>query len=135
MGSFSWTFGGSETSRSWAASSGGTSTSSGGTSTSSGGTSTAGSSWASSGAGDSGSLSIVSCSGSSCTLTLGGVRARVHVLGTGIFLGDIRNGRATVRVGDRDTSLTQGRTVSVDRLRLRCTAVSSDTVTIEAWLG
>src|SRR3954462_12358769 len=104
--SFSWTSRGSGSSSAWS------------------GSSSAGT------AGGPATVSIASCSGGSCSVTLGGAGAQVQVLGTSISFGGIRDGRATVRIRGRDVSLTQGQTVSVDRLVLRCTSVTRDTVTM-----
>ncbi len=73
---------------------------------------------------------MVSCSGVTCTVTLGGSGARAHVLGATISFESIHEGRATLRVGDRTVSCTQGDTVLAGPLRLTCTAVAPDTVTL-----
>lgn len=115
--SFSWTFRGS-----------GSSSASSGSSAGSASTMTSASS-----AGDaaaSAAVSVASCSGNTCTVTLAGKDSRVQVLGTSISFGGIRDGRATVRVANRDVTLAQDRTVSVDRVVLRCTGVTRDTVTM-----
>ena len=80
-------------------------------------------------AGGSGSVSLVSCSGNSCSVTLGGSGSRAHVLGTTFGLAAIDGDRATLRVDGRDVTCDLGRSVSVGALRLTCTAASGDTVT------
>ena len=76
-------------------------------------------------------VSVVSCTVDSCTVTLGG-DATAHVLGVTFSLQDIRDGRATVRVQNRDVSGTPGETVSAGPLTLRFTAVTDDTVSFTA---
>jgi hypothetical protein len=115
--SVSWTFRGSGSSSASSGSSAGSASAM--TSTSSTGVAAA-----------SAAVSVASCSGNTCTVTLAGKGSRVQVLGTSISFGGIRDGRATVRVGNRDVSLAQGRTVSVERLVLRCTGVTRDAVTM-----
>jgi hypothetical protein len=75
-------------------------------------------------------VSIASCSGNSCSVTLGGPGSRVMALGTTISFVGIRNGRASVQVGGRTVSLAEDETVSLDRQALRCTGVTSTTVTM-----
>jgi hypothetical protein len=78
----------------------------------------------------SGRLSAVSCSGSTCSVTLGGAGARAHVLGSTIAFGAITDGRATLRVGGGDVMLARGDEVTTDSLRLVCTDVTRDTVAL-----
>lgn len=79
-----------------------------------------------------GALSAVSCSGATCSVTLGGDGARAHVLGTTIEFRGIDGDRATLRVADRDVTLLPDSEVDVDSLRLACTAVTQDTVSLTA---
>jgi hypothetical protein len=72
----------------------------------------------------------VSCSGNFCTMTLGGSGSTGEVFGTTIVLEDIRDGTATVQVGDRSTAVRQGQTVSAGRVSLRCSSVTPATVTL-----
>lgn len=74
---------------------------------------------------------MVACSGSSCSVTLGG-DSRVHVLGTTISFEGVRDRRATLRVGDQAVTCTEGQSVSAGRFRLSCTSVTADTVTFTA---
>lgn len=77
----------------------------------------------------------VACTGTSCSLTLTGDGAQAHVLGTQVSLGTVQDGRATVRVGDREVSCSQGESVSAGPLALECTTITADTVTMTASLG
>ncbi|MGY1634410.1 hypothetical protein ACI784_22145 [Geodermatophilus sp. SYSU D01186] len=77
----------------------------------------------------------VDCSGNSCSVTLSGEGAEADILGTQIVLGGVENGRATLRVGDRDLSCGQGEDVSAGPLTLACSTVTEDTVTLTASLG
>jgi len=47
----------------------------------------------------------------------------------------VRDGQATLRVGDRDITCTEGQSASADSLTLTCTGVTSDTVTVTLSLG
>ncbi|MGY1738988.1 hypothetical protein [Geodermatophilus sp. SYSU D00684] len=85
--------------------------------------------------GGSGSVSLVSCSGDSCSVTLGGSGARAHVLGTTIRIIDVDGDRATLRVGDQDLPCTAGRTTSAGGLRLTCTEVADGRVAITVTRG
>ncbi|RBY76741.1 hypothetical protein DQ238_16885 [Geodermatophilus sp. TF02-6] len=76
----------------------------------------------------SGSVSIVSCSGASCSVTLGGSGSQAHVLGTTIGLTGVDGDRAALHVDDQDVTCTPGQTASVGALRLTCTAVEGDRV-------
>ena len=86
-------------------------------------------------AGASGSVSLVSCSGNSCSVTLGGSGSRAHVLGTTFGLAAIDGDRATLRVDGRDVTCDLGRSVPVGALRLTCTAATDDTVTFTVVRG
>ena len=77
----------------------------------------------------------VDCTGTSCSLTLTGDGAQADVLGTQVSLGTVQDGRATVRVGDREVSCSQGESVSAGPLTLECTTVTADAVTLTASLG
>ncbi len=78
---------------------------------------------------------MVSCTSSSCDVSLAGSGAEVQVFGTSISLGGIEEGRVSVRVGDRTVSCRQGGTVSAGPLTLRCTRITQDTVTFTGSLG
>ena len=81
------------------------------------------------------SVSLVSCSGNSCSVTLGGSGSRAHVLGTTFGLAAIDGDRATLRVDGRDVTCGPGRSVSVGELRLTCTAATETTVTFTVVRG
>lgn len=84
------------------------------------------------GTADSVRVSMASCSGAWCSVTLAGRGSRVHVLGTTITFEEIRDGRAALRVGDQTVSCTAGHSVSAGRLRLTCTTVTEDSVSVTA---
>jgi hypothetical protein len=83
----------------------------------------------------SGSVSLVSCSRDSCSVTLGGIDSRAHVLATTIGLRCIDGDQVTLRVEDQDVTCTQGQSVPVGSLLLTCTAVTDDTVTFTVARG
>ena len=83
----------------------------------------------------SGSVSLVSCSGNSCSVTLGGSGSRAHVLGSTFRLAAIDGDRATLRVDGRDVACDLGRSVTVGALRLTCTSATDDTVTFTVVRG
>ncbi|ADB75036.1 hypothetical protein [Geodermatophilus obscurus] len=77
----------------------------------------------------------VDCTGTSCSVTISGDGAQADVLGTPVSLGSVQDGRATVRVADREVSCSQGESVAAGPLTLECTTVTADTVTLTASLG
>ena len=77
----------------------------------------------------SGSVSLVSCSGNSCSVTLSGSGSLVHILGTTFDLAEVDGDRATLRVDGRNVPCPLGQSVSVGALRLTCTATTDDAVT------
>jgi hypothetical protein len=77
----------------------------------------------------------VSCSGTTCSVTLTGDGASADVLNTTLALAGVENGRATLRVGDTEVSCGQGESVSAGPLALECTEVTDDGVTLSASLG
>ena len=83
------------------------------------------------GANGSDAVSIVVCSGTSCSVTLAGAGSSVRVLDTDVAFVGIRDGRAMVRVAGQDVSCVQGQTVTAGALTLTCTSVTSDTVRID----
>ena len=84
---------------------------------------------------DGGTNADVNCSGMSCTLMLSGDGAQAEILGTTVALSAVSGDRATVRVGDRELSCSQGESISAGPLTMQCTTVSQDSVTMEASLG
>ncbi|SFK37572.1 hypothetical protein [Geodermatophilus ruber] len=77
----------------------------------------------------------VSCSTSSCTVTLSGNDAEVEILGTTLAFGGVQDGRATLSVGNASVSCAEGETVSAGPLSLECTSVQDDSVKLTASLG
>ncbi|MGY1679149.1 hypothetical protein [Geodermatophilus sp. SYSU D01176] len=84
---------------------------------------------------DSGANTAVTCTGTSCSVTLSGDGAEAQVLGTSIVLGAVENGRASIRVGDQDVACSEGEGVSAGPLTVECTTVAEDSVTMTASLG
>jgi hypothetical protein len=83
----------------------------------------------------SGSVSLVSCSGDTCSVTLSGRGSRAHVLGTEFGLAAVDGDQATLRVDGREVACAPGRPTSVGALQLTCTAASGDTVTFTVARG
>jgi hypothetical protein len=77
----------------------------------------------------------VSCTGSSCTVTLNGHGAEVEILGTTLTLGEIQDGRASLSVAGASVSCTEGESVTAGRLNLECTSVTDDSVELTASLS
>ena len=77
----------------------------------------------------------VSCSGSSCSVTLSGDGASADILGTRLKFGGVSDGRATLGVGNASVSCAQGESVSAGPLQIRCTEVTDDSVELTASLG
>ena len=77
-------------------------------------------------------MSLVSCTGSKCSVKLAGDGSKAKVFGTAITFRGVQDGRATLRVGNRDVSCAPGQTVSSGGLRLKCTAVGDDSVEFTA---
>jgi hypothetical protein len=77
----------------------------------------------------------VSCSPTSCTVTLEGTDAKVEVLGTSLAFAGTQDGRASLRVGSADVSCAEGENVSAGRLNLECSSVGEDRVELTASLG
>jgi hypothetical protein len=71
-------------------------------------------------------VSLVSCTGSRCSVKLVGEGSRAKVFDTTISFRGVKDGRATLRVGDKEVSCAPGEEVSSGRLRLKCTAVLDD---------
>jgi hypothetical protein len=82
----------------------------------------------------SGDASAVSCSISSCSLRLT-PGTTVDVLGNRVSLGGVQDGRASLGVGDRSVSCTQGQSVSAGPLTLTCSTVTAGQVVLSAGLG
>jgi hypothetical protein len=77
----------------------------------------------------------VSCSGSSCTVTLSGDGTEAKILGTTLRFGGVQDGKASLSVGDASVSCGEGETVSAGPLRLECSNVTDDSVELTASLS
>ena len=79
--------------------------------------------------GGSGAVGIVSCSGDTCSVLLGG-DATVQVLGTRISILRIEGDQATLQVDGGEVSCSPGRAASAGAVRLVCTEVTAGTVSV-----
>ena len=77
----------------------------------------------------------VSCQNNQCTVTLSGEGAEAEILGTSLAFSGVRDGRASLSVGNASVSCAQGETVSAGPLTLTCTTVEADSVELTASLG
>ncbi len=77
----------------------------------------------------------VSCSTSSCTVTLSGEGAETEVLGTTLTFGGVQDGRASLSVGGASVTCGEGETVTAGPLELTCSSVTGDSVELTASLG
>jgi hypothetical protein len=77
----------------------------------------------------------VSCSTSSCSVTLSGDGAEAEIFGNTLTFGGTQDGRATLGVGDASVSCAEGESVSAGPLRLQCSKVTDDGVELTASLG
>ena len=77
----------------------------------------------------------VSCSTSSCSVTLTGDGAEAEILGTTLSFGGIQEGRASLSVGGASVSCAEGESVTAGPLQLTCTSVTDDSVELTASLG
>jgi hypothetical protein len=77
----------------------------------------------------------VSCSTSSCTVTLSGEGAEAEVLGTTLSFGGVQDGRASLSVGGASVTCGEGETVTAGPLELTCSSVTGDSVELTASLG
>jgi spore coat protein U-like protein len=77
----------------------------------------------------------VSCSTSSCTVTLSGEGAEVDILGTTLSFGGVQDGRASLSVGGASVTCGEGETVTAGPLELQCSSVTGDSVELTASLG
>ena len=77
----------------------------------------------------------VSCSGTSCSVTLTGSGATAKVLGSELAFAGTQGSRASLKVGDRSVTCTAGQSVSAGPLRLECATVTDDSVELRASLG
>jgi hypothetical protein len=77
----------------------------------------------------------VSCSGTSCSITLTNQDATVNVLGTTVTLGNVHDGQATVGIAGHDATCTEGQSLSAGPLKLVCSTITGDSVTLSASLA
>jgi hypothetical protein len=77
----------------------------------------------------------VSCSGSSCSVTLNGDGAEAEILGTTLTFGGVQDGRASLSVGGASVSCAEGESVSAGPLSLQCTSITDDGVELTASLN
>jgi hypothetical protein len=77
----------------------------------------------------------VSCSGSTCTVTLSGDGAEAEILGTTLTFGGIQDGKASLSVGGASVSCGEGETVTAGPLSLECSSVTEDSVKLSASLS
>ena len=77
----------------------------------------------------------VSCTTSSCTVTLSGDGAEADILGTTLTFGGVQDGRASLGVGGASVSCAEGESVTAGPLELQCTTVTEDSVELTASLS
>ena len=77
----------------------------------------------------------VSCSGSSCSVTLSGDGAEAEILGTTLTLGGVSDGRASLGVAGAEVSCAEGESVTAGPLELQCTSITDDSVELTASLN
>jgi hypothetical protein len=77
----------------------------------------------------------VSCSGTTCTVTLKGDGAKASILGNDLALAGTKDGRATLSVGDASVSCAEGESVSAGPLSITCTTVTENSVELTAKAG
>ena len=77
----------------------------------------------------------VSCSTSSCTVTLDGEGAQVDVFGNTVTLGSVQDGRAALEVAGASVSCAEGESVAAGPLSVECTSVTADAVELTATLA
>jgi len=77
----------------------------------------------------------VSCSGRTCTATLNGNGTTASILGHDLGFAGVKDGRATLQVGDASVSCAQGESVSAGPLSITCTTVTTDSVQVSVKVG
>jgi hypothetical protein len=77
----------------------------------------------------------VSCSTNSCTATLSGDEASAKIFGTTVKFGGVKDGRATLGVGDASVSCAEGESIGAGPLSVTCTDVTDDAVELTAKLS
>jgi hypothetical protein len=79
--------------------------------------------------------SATSCTGTTCAVTLNGKGADIDVLGQHLAFGGTQDGRASISIGGRSVSCTEGQSVDAGPLTLTCSAITADSVRLTARLG
>jgi hypothetical protein len=74
----------------------------------------------------------VSCSASSCSVTLSGEGAEADIFGTTLAFAGTENGRASLSVAGASISCGEGESVSAGPLSIECTSVTDDSVELTA---
>ena len=77
----------------------------------------------------------VTCSTSSCSVTLTGDGAEVDVFGQTLTLGSVQDGQATLEAGGATVTCTEGQSVAAGPLSLECTSIDDDSVELTATLA
>jgi hypothetical protein len=77
----------------------------------------------------------VSCTTSSCTVTLSGEGAKAEVFGTTLEFAGTQDGRATLGVAGANVSCGEGENVAAGPLQVTCSSVTDDAVELTATLG
>ena len=77
----------------------------------------------------------VSCSPSSCSVTLSGDGAEAEILGTTLTFGGTQDGKASLGVAGANVSCAEGESVAAGPLQLECTSVTEDSVELKASLA
>ena len=77
----------------------------------------------------------VTCSTSSCSVTLNGEGAEVDVFGNTVTLGSVQDGRASIEVNGASVSCAEGESVAAGPLSVQCTSVTEEAVELTATLA
>ena len=77
----------------------------------------------------------VTCSTSSCSVTLDGAGAEVEVFGNTVTLGSVQDGRASIEVNGASVSCAEGESVAAGPLSVECTSITTDAVELTARLA
>ena len=77
----------------------------------------------------------VTCSTSSCSVTLNGEGSEVEVFGNTVTLGAVQDGRASIEVNGASVSCAEGESVAAGPLSVECTSVNADAVELTATLA
>ena len=74
----------------------------------------------------------VTCSTSSCSVTLDGAGAEVEVFGNTVTLGSVQDGQASIEVNGASVSCAEGESVAAGPLAVECTSITDDAVELTA---